>query len=40
MSLEQARQIVAAKDVSTAFKRELFLQALQVITTAAFQRGN
>ncbi len=36
MTLEQAKVIVAAKDITTKEKRELFLQALKILVASAF----
>ena len=36
MTKEEAKQIIEEKDISTEQKKELFLKALQVITTDAF----
>lgn len=40
MSVEQAKEIVELKDITTKEKRALFLQALQVLAGSAFKQQN
>lgn len=40
MSIEQAKQIIAEKDISTKEKRELFLEAVKTLSGNGLKRQN